>query len=237
MSEAVHEGVEVAASRGGLFPRLGSALAIAPLGVWTVWHLWENLYVWAGKESWAAHVTDVHVAEGQSPAYVGNAVSSWLVSVVVLGPLVLHTIWGLRRIRMTKPNGYKFFGNAKYLLQRASALGLMGFLAAHVYLARIKPALHNPTGHEEFCDLAGHMRYHPPTLAVYTLGVLGIAYHLANGVYTAAFINGLAASPRASRQTQVASLLLFALLLVFGLGAVVGMYQQAEVFGCPIPQD
>lgn len=236
MSEAVHGEVEVAASRGGLLPRLGSVLALAPLGVWTVWHLWENLYVWAGREAWAAHVTDVRVVDGTA-TYVGNGVSSWLVSLVVLGPLVLHTLWGLRRIRMTKPNGYKFFGNAKYLLQRLSALGLMGFLGAHLYLARIKPALSNRTGHEDFCDLAGHMRHHPPTLVVYTLGVIGIAYHLANGVYTAAFINGLAASPRASRQMQVISLTLFAVLLVFGLGSVIGMYQQAEVFTCPVPLD
>lgn len=236
MSEAVHGEVEVAASRGGLLPRLGSVLALAPLGVWTVWHLWENLYVWAGREAWAAHVTDVRVVDGTA-TYVGNGVSSWLVSLVVLGPLVLHTLWGLRRIRMTKPNGYKFFGNAKYLLQRLSALGLMGFLGAHLYLARIKPALSNRTGHEDFCDLAGHMRHHPPTLVVYTLGVIGIAYHLANGVYTAAFINGLAASPKASRQMQVISLTLFAVLLVFGLGSVIGMYQQAEVFSCPVPLD
>ena len=237
MSEAVHGEVEVAASRGGLFPRLGSALALAPLGVWTVWHLWENLYVWAGRDAWAEHVTAVQYTQ-DAPRYVGNAASSWLVSLVVLGPLVIHTVWGLRRVRMTKPNGYKFFGNAKYLLQRASALGLMGFLAAHIFLARIKPALRaDGTGHEDFCDLAGHMRHHPPTLTVYTLGVIGMAYHLANGVYTAAFINGLAASPKASKQMQVASLALFALLLVFGLGSVIGMYTQAAVFNCPVPLD
>ena len=68
-------------------------------------------------------------------------------------------------------------------------------------------------------------------------GVIGMAYHLANGVYTAAFINGLAASPKASKQMQVASLALFALLLVFGLGSVIGMYTQAAVFNCPVPLD
>lgn len=234
-AESVHEGVE-APSRGGLVPRLGSALAIAPLGVWTLWHLYENLYVWRGKEAWSAHVTDVRVTDAGSQ-YVGNDAASWLVSLVVLGPLVLHTLWGMRRVRMTSVNGYKFFGNAKYLLQRASALGLLGFLAAHIYLARIKPALHNATGHEEFCDLAGHMRHHPPTTIVYTLGVIGIAYHLANGVFTAAFIHGFAASPRAHRTMQAVSLGLFVLLLVFGLGSVIGMYQQADIFGCPIPQD
>lgn len=237
MSEAVHDGVEVAPSGGGVLPRLGSALAIAPLGVWTVWHLWENLYVWAGREAWSAHVTDVHLTEGAPAAYVGNAASSWLVSLAVLGPLVLHALWGMRRVRMMKPNGYKYFGNAKYLLQRLSAIGLLGFLAAHIYLARIKPALHNATGHEEFCDLAGHMRHHPPTLAVYSLGVLGIAFHLANGVFTAAFIHGLASSPKASQRMQLVTYLLFALLVVFGFGAIAGLYQQADIYGCAVPVD
>lgn len=235
MSEAVHGEVEATAGRGGLLPRLGSALAIAPLGVWTVWHLWQNLYVWAGRDAWAQRVTSVRYTEGSS-GYVGNDFASFFVSVMVIGPLILHSLWGIRRLRMTKVNHYKFFGNAKYVLQRLSAIGLMGFLAAHIFLARIKPAFRSTgTGHEDFCDLAGHMRHHPPTLAVYTLGVIGIAYHLANGIYTAAFINGLAASAKATRQMQVLSLVFFALLLVMGLGSVIGMYVQADVFRCPVP--
>jgi hypothetical protein len=38
-------------------------------------------------------------------------------------------------------------------------------------------------------------------------------------------------------EMQVASLALFALLLVFGLGSVIGMYTQAAAFNCPVPLD
>ena len=43
---------------GVLFPRLGSMLAIAPLGVWVSWHLWENLYAWRGDGAWSEDGTE-----------------------------------------------------------------------------------------------------------------------------------------------------------------------------------
>ncbi|TAK22019.1 MAG: succinate dehydrogenase [Myxococcaceae bacterium] len=220
MSEAL---AQTTPTRGGFLPRLGSVLAIAPLGVWVAWHLWENLYAWRGDAAWSERAVDTVVtAEGR--AYVGNPLSAALVSAVVFAPLLIHVAWGLRRLSMAKPNGYRFFGNAKYVLQRLSALGLLGFIAAHVYLARIGPGLHSPTGHESFEDLAGHMRHHLPTLVVYLLGVLGTTFHLANGVYTASFIHGIAASPRAQRRMQAVSVALFVVLLGVGWGAVAGLY-------------
>lgn len=229
MSEAV---AETKAPQGGLFPRLGSVLAIAPLGVWTIWHLWENLYAWRGDAAWSERVVDTAVtSEGR--VYTGNPVSSALVSVVVFAPLLIHLVWGLRRLGMAKPNGYQFFGNVKYVLQRLSALGLLGFIGAHVYLARINPALHSETGHESFADLAAHMRHHPPTLVVYLLGVLGTTFHLANGIYTASFIHGLAASPRAQRRMQIFSVALFLVLLAIGWAAVAGLFQAGASFDPP----
>jgi len=220
MSEAL---AQTTPTRGGFLPRLGSVLAIAPLGAWVAWHLWENLYAWRGDAAWSERAVDTVVtAEGR--AYVGNPLSAALVSAVVFAPLLIHVAWGLRRLSMAKPNGYRFFGNAKYVLQRLSALGLLGFIAAHVYLARIGPGLHSPTGHESFEDLAGHMRHHLPTLVVYLLGVLGTTFHLANGVYTASFIHGIAASPRAQRRMQAVSVALFVVLLGVGWGAVAGLY-------------
>jgi hypothetical protein len=42
----------------GFFPRLGSVLALAPLGLWVCWHLWENLYAVVGEAAWQERVTD-----------------------------------------------------------------------------------------------------------------------------------------------------------------------------------
>ncbi len=225
MSEAAVE--ERPAPAGALLTsRLGSIVALVPLGVWTTWHLWENLWVWSSADD-RANAWEAHVSRHESPA------TSALVSALVFAPLILHVLWGLRRIGMTQPNQYRFFGNLKYLLQRLSALGLLAFLAAHVYLARIKPAF-SAAGYETFEDIAAHVRHHPPTLIVYVLGVLGTAYHLANGVYTSAFIYGLAASPRAGRRVQWASVIFFLALLGAGWGALAGLYDAGAQYAPPV---
>jgi len=41
-----------------LLPKLGSLLAVAPLSVWTAWHLWENLSAWQGATVWESRVTE-----------------------------------------------------------------------------------------------------------------------------------------------------------------------------------
>lgn len=220
MSEAA---VQVSPPRAAWFPRLGSALAIAPLGVWTVWHLWQNFSAARGEEPWTRTIT-----EGSSP------MASTVVSVVVFAPLFIHLVWGMKRIAIASPNKLPFFGNLKYVLQRVSAVGVLLFLFAHVYLARIKPALNNPTGHEDFADIAAHMRHHPPTLIVYVLGILGTAYHLANGVYTASFIYGLAASPKAQRRMTIASMVLFVLLLGLGWGAIGELFTGGASYAAPV---
>ena len=67
-------------------------------------------------------------------------------------------------------------------------------------------------------------------LVVYLLGVLGTTFHLANGVHTASFILGLAASPQAQRRMQALSVALFLLLLGIGWGAVAGLFEAGRQF-------
>jgi succinate dehydrogenase / fumarate reductase, cytochrome b subunit len=201
MSEAAH--ALPAQSGSFIRTRLGSLLAVMPLGVWTVSHIWSNLAAFRGGEAWQESVT-AH----QHP------IAFFATSAVVLAPLLLHTAWGLSRMFVTRPNiqRYSFFGNTRFLLQRASALGVMGFLGAHVWLAMLHPRL--VEGHAEpFNDIASQMHHHTPTLAVYTLGTLGVAYHLANGLSTFAMGWGLVGSRRALQKLEYATYALFAVLL------------------------
>jgi succinate dehydrogenase / fumarate reductase cytochrome b subunit len=195
--------------------RLASLLAIAPLGVWTLVHVWNNLAVFRGAGAWQAEVT----GHGHPAALV-------VTSVVVLAPLLLHAIWGLGRLRTSRPNNlrYGYFENLEYLLQRVSAVGVLLFLGAHLWLAFLRPRLFE--GHAEpFTDLAGEMRHNPPTLVVYVLGTLGVAYHLGNGLYGFAMSSGLAASRRGLRRFQQASIALFVLLLAMSWAALYGLWQ------------
>jgi succinate dehydrogenase / fumarate reductase cytochrome b subunit len=201
--------------------RLGTILALAPLGVWVVNHLWNNLAAFQGAKDWQQAVT-------------GHAhpVSELITFVLVLVPLFIHVIWGLRRLRHMKPNNgsYGYFGNLKFVLQRLSALGVLAFLGAHLWLAFLSPRFfkHQP---EQFTDIAYEMAHNPPTLVVYLLGTLGVAYHLANGISTSAMALGLAVSPRAHKRFDTLAVVVLVLLLVMAWGAIFALYRA----GAAIP--
>ena len=195
--------------------RMGSLLAVVPLGVWTVNHLWNNLSAFKGGAAWQADVTEY-----------GHPLAFFATSVVALLPLVLHTVWGISRLTTAKPNNvkYKNFTNVKYALQRLSAIGVMLFLGAHIWLAMLHPRL--TTGRPEpFADIAHQMHHHGPTLAVYALGTLGVSYHLANGLHSFAMGWGIVTSRRALRKLESVVVFVFLLLLAMSWGAVYGLWE------------
>ena len=198
--------------------RLGSLLAVAPLGIWTFAHLWHNLSAFQGADAWERDVTEY----AHPLAFVVS-------SLVALLPLGLHTVWGIGRILTSQPNNvrYKFFGNLKYLLQRASALGVLLFLGAHVFKAMVEPrALH---GHAEaFVDIAHEMRTNWPTLVVYLLGTLGVAYHLANGLHTFCMGWGIVSSRRALKKLQAVAGLLFVALLAMAWAVIYALWDAGS---------
>ena len=194
--------------------RLASVLAVVPLGVWTGAHLWHNLSAFESPEAWQYAVTDY-----------GHAFAEAVTGVVVLLPLALHVIWGLGRLASSRPNNlrYRFYWNLKYFLQRASALGVLLFLGAHLWLALLKPRL--TQGHPEaFADIAHEMHSHAPTLVVYILGTLGVAYHLANGAQTFCMSWGIVSTRAALRRMEWVAILLFAVLLAMSWAAIYALW-------------
>jgi succinate dehydrogenase / fumarate reductase cytochrome b subunit len=207
--------VERDRARTFLRARLGSLLAVVPLGVWTVGHLWNNLAAFQGAAAWQSSVTEY-----------GHPFVFFASSLVALLPLVLHTIWGIGRLTTVKPNlvKYKYYGNLKYTLQRLSAIGVLLFLGAHIWLAMLHPRI--TTGRAEpFADISQEMHHHGPTLAVYVLGTLGVAYHLANGLHSFLMGWGIVSSKRALRQLDVGVIVVFLILLAMSWGVIYALYQ------------
>ena len=199
---------------GFLRVRLASFLAFMPLSVWTVAHLWHNLAAFQGAAAWQTEVTEY-----------SHPLAHFATLVVVLVPLVLHTVWGIGRLYSSQPNvvRYGFFANLRYIVQRLSALGVLAFLGAHIWLAMLQPRFIQ--GHAElFADIAHEMHHHTPTLVVYILGTLGVAFHLANGVATLAMGWGIATSRRALKKLELASVGLFVVLLAMAWGAIYALY-------------
>jgi succinate dehydrogenase / fumarate reductase, cytochrome b subunit len=215
MSSATSSSVSPAAARSSfLRARLASFLAVFPLSVWTFFHLWHALSGFQGADAWQADLTEY-------PHPVAEALSG----IVVLLPLAIHTVWGIGRLLTSRPNNvrYPFYANAKYLLQRLAGIGVLFFLGAHLWLALLKPRI--VEGHAEtFADLAEHMHFHGPTLATYVLGILGVAYHLANGLQSFCMGWGVVTSRRGLRRLEGATLAVFLLLLAMGWGAVYALW-------------
>jgi len=201
--------------------RLGSLLAVVPLGVWTFFHLWNNLAAFQGAKAWESSVTEY-----------AHPVSQMITGLIVLLPLLLHTIWGVRRLATARPNNvrYGFYANFKYALQRLTAIGVFFFIGAHLWLAMLHPRL--VEGHaESFADIAHEMHFHMPTLVVYILGTLGVAYHLANGLQTAAMGWGLVSTRRALKQLDRFSIAFFLLLLAMAWGAIYALWAAGGAGG------
>ena len=210
------------ASRGAFIrARLGSFLAVFPLGVWTLIHLWNNLAAWKGAEAWQTAVTEYP-----------HPLSQFITAVLVLLPLLLHTIWGIGRLWTANPNNHRYtnFANLKFLLQRVSAVGLLLFIGAHLYLAMLQPRLGigEPAEHghpEEFRHIAEQMHHHRPTTLVYLLGTLAVSYHLAHGVHTFCMGWGVVSSQRALKKLSSAVFTLFVVLLTMSWAAIYALYQ------------
>ena len=208
-------------ARNFFVDRLGSLLAFAPLGVWTVAHLWHQLAAYESPQAWEIAVTG-HV----------NVATTVLVFVLVLGPLLWHTVWGIVRMFRSRPAPLQGgFSNLRYVVQRLSAVGLLLFLGAHLYLAWFEPRfLHGRP--EPFAQISREMRFHTPTLIVYVLGVLGIAYHLANGLWSFTTMGwGVTVSKSGIKWMERVSILLFLVLLAIGFAAVYALYRGGEAYG------
>lgn len=215
MSSAAADAASTTKSSPFFRSRLGSALALMPLGVWTVVHLWNNLSAFRGGKQWQAAVTE-H----------SHGAAELVGSFIVFAPLLIHTFWGFSRMRKTKMNvgRYGFFSNYKFLLQRLSALGVLGFLGAHVWKAKLEPRIMH--GHAEtFADISKQMNHHLPTLLVYLLGTLGVAYHLANGIHTFTMSWGLVSSRRALKQMEIVAYIAFVILLAMSWGTIYALWR------------
>ena len=214
---------ERALARDFLLARLGSLFAFAPLGVWVLVHLWHQLAAYQSGQDWQDAVTG-HV----------NGASSILVFAIVLIPLVWHTIWGIVRMFRSRPKPLQSgFSNLRYVVQRLSAIGLLLFLGAHLYLAWFEPRVLEGRA-EPFAEIAREMRYNTPTTVVYVLGILAIAYHLANGLWSFLTMGwGVAVSKSGIRWMERVSILFFLVLLAIGWGAVYALYSNGAQLGPP----
>jgi succinate dehydrogenase / fumarate reductase cytochrome b subunit len=197
--------------------QLMSVLGLVPLGAYVMCHLWTNMYSINGPHGSGG-------AMGYDDAVVASRANPAMVFLEILGlglPFLIHIGVGFSLLRKGRPNNgrYNTFRNLKFVLQRLSAIGILFAVGAHVIKARIMPAM---DGRVETWDGMHEALSEPITFTVYVLMILGVAYHLANGVWSSSITLGLAVTPKAQKRMEWVSALVFVILLAMGGIAVYG---------------
>lgn len=187
--------------------RLMSFLGVVPLGIYVVLHLWTNLSSLGGPDAFNASL----IESRRHPAFVALE--------LLLGAAILvHVVFGVQQMLRWRINNLaaRYFRNFKFFLQRLSGIGVGLFLVAHVVKARILPAM-TPMGRETWQGMREAL-HEPITLTVYILGLIGISYHLAEGLWTFLITWGFTVTPAAQRRSEyLAVAFMLALLCMSGL--------------------
>ncbi len=201
-------------NRHFLLRRLHSLVGLLPVGAFLIFHLWENSQSRLGAE----HYNGTVVANLQGMNYLP------LLEIFVIGlPLLFHAGYGLAIAAGAHPElrRYPYARNWLYWLQRASGVGILAFLLAHVAMTRgwglVEPAVR--------IDLFGHMQgllSQPTVLALYLVGLLLAVFHLANGLWGMGLVWGVTTSTRAQRLSGYACAGFGAALAALGLHGLIG---------------
>ena len=198
-----------APARGFWMRRIFSFCGVVPLGVYVVWHLLNNIYAVGGAQAFDTRLAHATASPVYRPAI-------WL---FVYLPFAIHAVIGLIITLRSRPNPFREprFRNWKYVLQRVSAIGVLLFVPAHVYKTKIEP------WREGFSIDFAHMHagmLEPITAAVYVLGMLGVSFHLANGLWLAGITWGFFVGPNGQRRGEWLSILFGIVLLFLSMGAI-----------------
>jgi succinate dehydrogenase / fumarate reductase cytochrome b subunit len=199
--------------------RLMSLFGVLPLGTFMVYHFYFHSFshagaaVYNGRLAWLYH----------QPFHLALAI------VTVYLPLAWHSVVGALVTLKSRPNflQFTFFRNWMYTLQRASAIGLALFIPAHLVKARFSGELFGSAGawshmHNAFVNNGAESVL---TDSVYVLGILGVAFHLANGLWNFAVDWGILVGPRAQKAGSFVAVALFLVFAAMGFYAMSGFFK------------
>jgi len=147
----------------------------------------------------------------------------------IFAPLLVHTFYGLYVMLNGKPNvgAYSYVKNWFYVLQRVSALALVGFIFFHVgaMFGWFGETLAFKPHGQAFESTVRHLQSSwVLSLVVYPLGVIAGTFHLANGFWTAGIAWGLTVSKQAQMRWGLVCLGLFFFTTACGFTAIVATF-------------
>ncbi|GAA0355728.1 succinate dehydrogenase cytochrome b558 subunit [Bacillus horti] len=185
--------------------KLHSLLGVIPVGIFLVQHLFINHFILYGEDSFNSAA---HFMESLPLRYALEAFLIFL-------PLLYHAIYGLYIAFQARNNvtNYGYFRNVMFMLQRATGVILIIFIAWHVWETRIAAAF----GAEVNAQMMGDIFASPVMIAFYIIGVVAATFHFANGMWSFCVTWGITVGPKAQRISTYIWMVVFAILSVGGV--------------------
>lgn len=203
-------------SNAFLMRKLHQLTGIVPLGAFFAVHMFTNAKALGGEEVFNDAVKDIHAIP-------------FLLFVEIFGiflPLLFHSVYGIIISGEGRSNvlNYAYGRNWLYVLQRASGIFLFFFIFFHVLNLRfgLIPGLNQipvaGNAFRAFDIVAGEMQI-TWVLALYILGVVATAWHLAYGIFLFAVDWGLVIGEKAQALVLKGCIAVALLLSVVGVNA------------------
>ncbi len=201
-----------------LLRKLHQLTGIVPLGIFFFVHMFTNSKAMNGEASFVKAVKDIHDIP-------------YLLFLEIFGifiPLLFHSVYGVIISSEAKPNllNYGYGRNWFYIFQRATGIFLFFFLLFHILNFRfgLIPGLNlvpiAGNADRAFSIVAAEFQI-PWVLAIYILGVLATAWHLAYGFFLFAVDWGIVIGQRAQKVTLYGCIALAVFLGAIGVNAAV----------------
>lgn len=211
-----------------LLRRLHSLSGLIPVGAYMCVHLITNASVLNSVPTFQNAVFGIHSLGKILPLV------EW---VFIFIPILFHAIFGVIIIRGGLPNHstYRYGGNFRYSLQRASGMIAFAFIMWHVF--HMHGWFHFDAWINGVVEPLGGGKFAPYNAAstagkalqasivvqiLYAIGILSCVFHLANGIWTMGITWGVWVTPAAQRWANTACLGFGILLGLIGLSALGG---------------
>lgn len=203
-------------SRTFLLRKLHQLTGIVPLGVFYFVHLYTNSTALNGAKVFNDHVGGIHEMPYLLFIEIGG----------IFLPLLFHSVYGVLISAESKPNlmNYGFARSWFYMFQRVTGIYLFFFLLFHILNFRfgLVPGLNMTpvagNADKAYAIVSGEFQI-TWVMAIYILGLLATAWHLAYGFFLFAVDWGIVIGEKAQKVALYGCLALAFVLSVVGINA------------------
>lgn len=192
-----------------LVRRLHSLSGIIPVGLFLLYHLFINSFVFQGPEAYNTVVGALQ----KIPFLL-------YLEILLIGiPIAFHALYGLWVTYVTKTNmfQYVYFRNWMFYLQRVTAIITLLFIGWHVWVLRIARIF---TGTEITFNVVHNWLTDPLFFAFYVIGYLAAIYHFSNGIWSFLVTWGITIGPESQRFSLYVCTIIFVIMGVVGINGL-----------------